>query len=91
MITVIEQQRTKLERYIWEFYFNEFSKHLVLRSYYFQERETPRHKWTSTIKYDGSDKRHNNIDIKDVPLPEEIKQQAVDEFTKDICAVKPNG
>jgi tRNA isopentenyl-2-thiomethyl-A-37 hydroxylase MiaE len=62
------------KEYIFWFYDNRDV--LYLDKYYECERKTKRHAWKIVKKYDRIDNRYNEIKASEVPLTEELKEQA---------------
>lgn len=54
----------------------------VLGHYYTYDRQTKRHKWIVRTRYNRISKRDSNIEMQDVPMPDDViaewKQRAID-------------
>jgi hypothetical protein len=75
----VERAINELEREVWEFWFQDLV--LWLDNYYFEERETKRHKFKIIRSYSRLHKRSYDskmINEESVELPEEIVKAAID-------------
>lgn len=86
MNITVEKQIDKNTKEVFSFWFYENRATLYLDSYDLQRRDTPRHKFKTVKKYSRLDyPRHPDpIKLKDVPLTEEIKKQALEVFMSTI-------
>jgi hypothetical protein len=91
MIKVI-RQKDDLNREVWEF--RELQKYInspitvILNLYSIEERFTKRHKWVSTRAYDRHDQRRSFLQVSEVPLPDDVRQEALEEFIETVRVVK---
>lgn len=90
MIEVI-RQKDNLNREVWEFEWFQRSTGLypviLLRAYRVQNRASKRHKWSTFSTFNRFHRRFTNLRAMDVPLPEDVKQEVFDNFTKDLKVV----
>lgn len=82
----IQQAKNELTTEEWVFRLNEAT--LVLHRYTLQTKESKRHKFRIVELHNRTYSPHNTLEIKDVPLPEEVKKRALDEFVARISVVK---
>ena len=84
MLTEITVQHDKLNRTVYRFNFLDMRKILRLNYYFEQTRETTRHGWKNVKSYDSFDHRKDIIKAEDIVIPDEVKEQAIAEYIKDI-------
>lgn len=83
----IVKQIDELTQEVWNFCF--INGNLYLDSYFIKKRENNKKRVYRCIKnYDRIYSRNNNITEDEVPLPEEIKQEALRLFTSSIKVLK---
>lgn len=83
----IVKQIDELTQEVWNFWFN--NGNLYLDRYFLKKREDKKKRVYRNIKtYDRIFSRNNNIEEDEVPLPEEIKQEALRLFTSNIKVLK---
>ncbi len=77
------RQTSKIEREVWRFWYNR--KTLWLDYYALEKRETPRHGWKINAYYSRlNDRWFKKIPIQEVPLTEDIKNEVLSKFMKEI-------
>jgi hypothetical protein len=62
---------------------------LLLREYYYETRETIRHKFKPLKWYDAIDRRRSSIGIQEVEVPEDIINQVKQNIFNKITYLKP--
>ena len=87
---MVEHIIDDLNKEVWGFWYDDRSKTLYLDKYLIMYRESKRHSWKVSKKYYRVIERDNSINLKDVPLTDEIKEQALKEHIKDIVVKKWN-
>lgn len=88
MAAQIEIIQDELNKVQFTFYFDDYRYTLFLNKYLVFKRETKRHGWKCVSFYDRLNDRNSKIKESEVPLTEEIKQQALNEFFKIITVKK---
>ncbi len=86
MIKII-RDTDALTREEFTFWFDERRMVLYLDAYYFKKRQTKRHNFKVVTQYSRSDSRrppYNWMELKDVPLTEDIKNRALEQFISEI-------
>lgn len=79
----VEKQIDELNKEQFSFWVN--GHILILDSYYFLSRENTRKRtWRQLKKYNRTMTRDNNITLQEVPLTEEIKTEALQEYIKTL-------
>lgn len=78
----ISENKYELWRFIYLF------DTIFLDSYAIFERQSKRHKYRQTKSYSRLNVRYCSIAEKDVPLTDEIKQEAFNEFISKIKVIK---
>ena len=70
-------------RQLWEFEYDPRAHSLKNRSFYFQKRETPRHKWVTKDKFEKPETRSNTLHT--LPeIPPEVRAVARDRFIQEL-------
>lgn len=91
MIEVI-RQKDELNREVWQFVFFEryigSDPRIKLRTYTIEKKQTRRHKWTISSLYDIYNRRKSVLEPKDVPLPDDVRQEALEAFIKTVKVIK---
>lgn len=60
----------------WKFYLS--GTNLILNTYFKGERKTKRHSYQPLHSYNRIMSRDSTIKVDDIPLPEDVKQEAID-------------
>jgi hypothetical protein len=83
----IEKQIDELTIEKWRFSF--IDRNIYLESYYILQKESKRHKNYRTLKkYERLSKRDSNVEESEVPLTDELKQEALNQFVSKIKILK---
>jgi hypothetical protein len=83
----IEKQIDELTIEKWRFRF--IDRNIYLESYYILQKESKRHKNYRTLKkYERLSKRDSNVEESEVPLTDELKQEALNQFVSKIKILK---
>lgn len=86
----ITKQMGDLQQESWSFTIHERNEiTLVLSGYKFCERQTKRHGWKVKTYFNRFDTR-DGMKESEVPLPDEVKQEAISQITATISVKKPN-
>lgn len=73
---------------LWRFYFYERDATLYVDYYHFAQRASYRHKFKPQILYSRLDTRNNDIEVADVPLPQDVIDEAIVNFTAQLSVKK---
>lgn len=87
MITdiVVIRGADHLECQEWHFWFDDRKGGaLVLNRYLMLARQTPRHKWKIIGSYERLHQRSSSLVVNDVPFPDDVKAEAVQQFASRI-------
>lgn len=87
-IEIRKVSEDRLFEQAWTFWFNDRLFKLVLDRYVHSNRPTTRHKFRVNRFYDRTDARANTIFRSEVPFPEAIQQEALNEFISNITVTK---
>lgn len=75
-------------RTVWKFSFmSTYKVQLIVGYYSEQSRATKRHNWRAEKIYNYLDGRGNDIKAEDVPLPQWVKDAALDQFVNIVRAM----
>ncbi len=72
----VKRNATPLTESEWSFHFDESSCTLFLNSYVERVRASTRHKFKNVNCYDRLHRRSNTLDQKNIPLPEDVQEEA---------------
>jgi hypothetical protein len=91
MIEIIRQS-DDLNRQVWQFDFMDYyNKPLVVLNYYrLQSRPTKRHNWRNSEYWERLG-RGSSLKMDEVPLPDDVKQEALQAFMGQVRIVKDVG
>ncbi len=89
MIEITRTAKDALTQEVWDFDaildFASSNVQVVLRSYRTCARKTRRHVFQTVESYDRLDKRNHSIkDVKNVPLPDDVQQEAKAAVTVEV-------
>lgn len=87
-IFVVRPHPSQLQQSVWEFWFNASSGALVLDLYKEERRVTRRHKFAWYRHYSRLDRRNSDMAVHDVPFPEDVQAEALEQFTNQITVVR---
>lgn len=89
MMQTIEviRQTDPLGQTVWRFWFDDRDATLYLDHYHEAKRETTRHKFKPINYYCRTDRRNNKIEVNDVPLPQDVADEAKAKLM-DLITVK---
>lgn len=82
-ISITIEKDKKFDFEVFYFYINDRFE-IFLNSYCYFERPTKRHKGTSVKYYNRLMKRDSNMEVKDVPLTDGIKNKVIARLTEKI-------
>lgn len=86
MITI---ERCIDELTIETWYFRFIDGNIMLQSYYFDKRESKRHRKYKTIKkYDRFDSRNSTLNEEDVVLTDKMRQEVLNQFMSTVRVLK---
>lgn len=89
MIEVIRQPNN-LNREVWQFHAmtgHRLEIVVILEYYYKQNRSSARHKWISDEYYSRTG-RGSSLKVGEVPLPDDVAQEALQKFMEQVKVVK---
>lgn len=86
MTITIQQAQDQLTIEEWAFRLND--ENLVLHRYTLQTKQSKRHKFITSELYHRTYPNKSTLKVEDVPLPEDIKRQALEAFVAKISVVK---
>lgn len=89
-IMIEREEDGKLKAQVWHFAFDDdFQLHLS--RYFVLERATRRHGYKVITRYSVSDYRNDTINLPEIPLPQDVAEEAIYNFTKRIKVTKEFG
>ena len=86
MTITIQQSQDELTMEEWVF--SSDDAQLMLFCYTLQIKQSKRHKFITSELYHRTYPNKSTLKVEDVPLPEDIKQRALDAFVARISVVK---
>lgn len=87
-IDVVRLSRDELNKQEWTFFFNDQTMEIRLAVYRFMERITKRHKFKVDSFFNTYNIRDSLIARSDVPLPDDVCDEALQTFISKIKFVK---
>jgi hypothetical protein len=72
----VTRNDSPLQQHWWRFWFDDRNCVLWLDYYSLNERQSTRHKFKSVHYYTRTDRRSCNIALDDVPLPQDVQDEA---------------
>ena len=82
----VERKLDDFNRLTWGFIM--IDKNIVVSTYSVWARQTKRHGWKIVNSYRSHDRRHSSLQENDVPLPEDVKQEALDLYVSMLRVCK---